>query len=87
MKETNKITRRGFLGTSAVAAVGFSIVPSNTIAGLGHKAPSDKLNIAGVGIGGMGFANLKNMETENIVGLCDVNWKYSLYGNVIVTGA
>ena len=77
MKETNKITRRGFLGTSAVAAAGFSIVPSNTIAGLGHKAPSDKLNIAGVGIGGMGFANLKNMETENIVGLCDVDWKYS----------
>ena len=25
----------------------------------------------------MGFANLKNMETENIVALCDVDWKYS----------
>ncbi len=77
MKETNKVTRRGFLGTTAAAAAGFTIVPSNTIAGLGHKAPSDKLNIAGVGVGGMGFANLKNMETENIVGLCDVDWKYS----------
>jgi hypothetical protein len=43
----------------------------------GYTAPSDKLNIAGIGVGGMGFANLKAMESENIVGLCDVDWKYS----------
>jgi hypothetical protein len=35
------------------------------IAGLGHKAPSDKLNIAGVGVGGMGRGNLRNMKSEN----------------------
>ena len=36
------------------------------------------MNIAAVGIGGMGNANLKNMEkTENIVALCDIDWKYS----------
>lgn len=40
-------------------------------------APSDKLNIVGVGVGGMGFANLKNLESQNIIGLCDVDWKYS----------
>ena len=45
---------------------------------LGHKAPSDKLNIAVVGIGGMGNSNLKNVSpTENIVALCDVDWGYS----------
>lgn len=77
MKENSKITRRGFLGTAAAAAAGITVLPSNTIAGLGHKAPSDKLNIAAVGIGGMGYANLKNMETDNIVALCDVDWKYS----------
>lgn len=77
MKENKSISRRGFLGTAGAAAAGISILPSNTVAGLGHKAPSDKLNIAAVGIGGMGFANLKNMETENIVALCDVDWKYS----------
>jgi hypothetical protein len=54
MKNSNKFTRRNFLATTATAAAGFSIVPSNVIAGLGHKAPSDKLNIAGVGVGGMG---------------------------------
>jgi len=35
------------------------------------------LNIAGVGVGGMGRTNLKNMASENIVALCDVDWKYS----------
>jgi hypothetical protein len=77
MKKNKKITRRGFIKTTSIIAAGLSIVPSNTIAGLGHKAPSDKLNIAGVGIGGMGFNNLKNMKTENIVALCDIDWDYS----------
>ena len=77
MKENNKVSRRAFLGTGAAAAAAITIVPSNTIAGLGHAAPSDKLNIAGVGVGGMGFGNLKNLKSENIVGLCDVDWKYA----------
>jgi predicted dehydrogenase len=73
----NKLSRRSFLATSATAAAAVTILPSNVVAGMGHKAPSDKLNIAGVGIGGMGFANLKNLKSENIVGLCDVDWKYA----------
>ncbi len=77
MKERQKINRRNFIGTTAAAAAGFTIVPSNVIAGLGHKAPSDKLNIAGVGVGGMGFGNLRKMETENIVALCDIDWAHS----------
>jgi len=77
MKENNKVSRRGFLGTGVAAAAAITIIPSNTIAGLGHQAPSDKLNIAAVGIGGMGHANLKNLKSENIVGLCDVDWKYA----------
>jgi hypothetical protein len=73
----NVVSRRAFLGTTAAAAAGITIIPSHVVAGLGHKAPSDKLNIVGVGVGGMGFANLKNLESENIVGLCDVDWKYA----------
>lgn len=74
----SNISRRSFLrkGTAAVAA--FSIVPGSILGkSHGYTAPSDKLNIAGVGIGGMGFTNLKNMADENIVALCDVDWKYS----------
>ena len=77
IKKDNSISRRDFVRNTLVASAGFSIVPSFAISGLGHKAPSDKLNIAGIGVGGMGFSNLKQMETENIVGLCDVDWKYS----------
>jgi predicted dehydrogenase len=73
----NKFSRRSFLATSATAAAAVTILPSNVIAGMGHKAPSDKLNIAGIGVGGMGHGNLKNLKSENIVGLCDVDWKYA----------
>jgi hypothetical protein len=79
MKEdSNNITRRTFLGTTGAAAAGLTILPSSVISGLGKKAPSDKLNIAVVGIGGMGNSNLKNLApTENIAALCDVDWGYS----------
>jgi len=77
MKKNKNITRRAFLGSTTSAAVGLTVLPSNVIAGLGHKAPSDKLNIAGIGVGGQGYNNLRNMETENIVALCDVDWDYA----------
>src|SRR5450759_4199108 len=70
-------SRRNFLKNAAIATAGISIIPSHTVSGLGHKAPSDKLNIAGIGIGGKGHPNLVGMATENIVGLCDVDWKYA----------
>src|SRR5690606_6068600 len=73
----NMVSRRQFLGTAATATAGITILPSNVIAGFGYKPPSDKLNIAGIGVGGKGFTNLKNMDTENIVALCDVDWEYA----------
>ncbi|MCF6358787.1 MAG: twin-arginine translocation signal domain-containing protein, partial [Draconibacterium sp.] len=76
-KSKKSVSRRAFLGTTAAVAAGITIVPSHAVAGLGHKAPSDKLNIAAVGIGGMGASNLRNLKSENIVGLCDVDWKYA----------
>jgi predicted dehydrogenase len=69
--------RRDFIKKTAAMATGITILPGYTVSGLGHKAPSDKMNIVGVGIGGKGFANIKAMETENIIGLCDVDWKYA----------
>ena len=73
------ITRRDFLKSGALGAAAFVIAP-NTILGKshGHIAPSDKLNIAGIGVGGVGRRNLKNMSTENIVALCDVDWAMHL---------
>jgi hypothetical protein len=72
------ISRREFLGNTAKAAAVFTIVPSTVVSGLGYKAPSDKLNIAVVGIGGMGNSNLRAVApTENIVALCDVDYDYA----------
>ena len=74
----SKMSRRSFLQKGTAAAVGFTIVPSAVLGkSHGHTAPTDKLNIACVGIGGMGNANLGNMQTENIVALCDVDWGYA----------
>ena len=81
MKENSKnISRRTFLGTTGAVAAGLTILPSSVVSGLGRKtpAPSDKLNIAVVGIGGMGNSNLMHVKpTENIVALCDVDWGYA----------
>jgi predicted dehydrogenase len=70
-------SRRDFIKKSSAAAMAFSIVPSTVVSGLGHKMPSDKLNIAGIGVGGRGFGVLKGMGDENVVALCDVDWKYA----------
>ena len=79
MKENSKnITRRSFIERTGAVAAGLTILPGSVISGFGHRAPSDKLNIAVVGIGGMGNSNLRNVKgSENIVALCDVDWGYS----------
>ena len=79
MKRTEngkQVSRRQFMGGAAAAAAAFSVVPRHVL-GQGRQAPSDTLNIAGVGVGGMGNANTNNCKSENIVALCDVDWKYA----------
>ena len=73
-----KLTRREFIKNAGIASAAIMTVPSSVLGKrYGHTSPSDKLNIAGVGVGGMGRRNLRNMNTENIVALCDVDWKYA----------
>ena len=71
----DKINRRRFLASSAVAAA--MIVPRHVLGGTGHTAPSEKLNIAGIGVGGMGAGNMRNLESQNVVALCDVDHNYA----------
>jgi predicted dehydrogenase len=70
-------TRRQFLQTASLAATAFTIVPRTILGAAGGKAPGEKLNIAGVGVGGMGNHNLKQCAAENIVALCDVDQNYA----------
>jgi len=71
-----KVTRRGFMRTAAAVA-GLTIVRRDVLGGPRHVPPSEKLNIAGVGIGGRGAGDLHELESENIVALCDVDQKYA----------
>ncbi|MBS0009881.1 MAG: Gfo/Idh/MocA family oxidoreductase [Bacteroidales bacterium] len=79
MKEkSSKITRRSFIGKTTAAAAGLTVIPSSVVSGLGHRPPSDRLNIAGIGVGGVGNSNLRNLKaSENIVAVCDVDWGYA----------
>jgi predicted dehydrogenase len=81
MKLKSKNTRRDFLKTSSLAAAGFFIVPRHVL-GRGYIAPSDKLNIAGVGVGGKAEVNLPyayNLGSDNIVALCDVDDRMAVH--------
>ena len=69
-------TRRGFIKATAVPAAGFLIVPRRVLGGAGHVAPSDTVNIAGVGVGGMGRNNMLRVSSQNVVAFCDVDWEY-----------
>lgn len=73
--QTNKISRRSFLHAATATAAAFTLVPRHVLGGSGRTPPSEKLNIAAVGIGGMGQHNIRACEAENIVALCDVDDK------------
>src|SRR4026208_2223989 len=71
----NNNSRRKFLKNAALTTAGFYIVPRHVL-GRGYIAPSDKLNIAGIGVGGKGQSDLAEFAKSpkaNIVALCDVD--------------
>ncbi len=70
------ISRRHFLAATATTAA-ITIVPRHVLGGSRNNPPSEKLNIAGIGVGGMGKHNLRQLESENIVALCDVDHDYA----------
>src|SRR5262249_5856513 len=74
--DSNGVTRRQFIETAAMTGAGIAIVPRHVL-GRGFTPPSDLLNIACVGIGGMGRNNMRAVASQNIVALCDVDWDYA----------
>jgi len=70
------LPRREFMRNAALAAAAFTIVPRHVLGGPRHIAPSDRVNIAGVGVGGMGRANMQALSSMNLVAMCDVDWSY-----------
>ena len=71
----SEMSRRGFVTKVAVTGAGLTIVPRHVL-GHGFTAPSDKLNIAGIGVGGKGQSDLAGFAVSpnaNVVVLCDVD--------------
>ncbi|MBC7903786.1 MAG: Gfo/Idh/MocA family oxidoreductase, partial [Gemmatimonadaceae bacterium] len=74
-KKSSNPSRRKFIRNTSLAAGSFFIVPRHVL-GRGFVAPSDKLNIAGIGVGGKGHSDLTEFAKSpnvNIVALCDVD--------------
>ena len=74
-KINDQASRRNFIKNSSLVSAGFFIVPRHVL-GRGFIAPSDKLNIAGIGVGGKGESDLASFAKSpnaNIVALCDVD--------------
>ncbi len=70
------ISRRKFLRQAAAATVGFSIVPRRVLGGAGYVPPSDKVNIAFIGVGSQGLRVMLHFLREpdvQGVAVCDVN--------------
>ena len=67
-------SRRDFLRGATGAAAAFTIVPRHVLGG-GVQPPSEKLNVACIGIGGQGKASVNGTQGENIVALCDVDMR------------
>lgn len=79
---TSSVSRREFLAQSATAAVGFTIVPRRVLGGLGFVPPSDKVNIAFIGVGAQGLRVMLHFLNEpdvQGVAVCDVNKSGSDY--------
>lgn len=75
VKKGSDFSRRKFIRNTALAGAGFFIIPRHVM-GRGFIAPSDKLNIAGIGVGGKGNSDLLEFAKSprvNIVALCDVD--------------
>jgi predicted dehydrogenase len=66
------ISRREFLG-SAAAVAAFTIVPRHVLGGPKFVPPSEKMNLACIGVGGQGASDIQMLSTENIAFLCDVD--------------
>src|SRR5439155_24866921 len=67
---THPITRRQFVKRTAIVAgaLSFPSVASRNVLGA-----NERLNIAGIGVGGKGAGDISNVDYENICALCDVD--------------
>jgi hypothetical protein len=69
MRNDKTLPRRNFLKTGAAAAAAFTILPSGSYGRARRISANDRVNIATIGCGGMGRANLHALAGMNHVAL------------------
>lgn len=75
-KNLNSVSRRNFIKSAGLVAAAVTIVPRHVLGGNGFLAPSDKLYVAGIGVGGKGESDLTGFMKSNkaeVAYLCDVD--------------
>jgi len=65
-KNQKDLSRRKFVGTTATAAAAFTILPRYVLGGPGYTAPSDLINVAGIGIGSQGGGDIQQICTPEV---------------------
>jgi predicted dehydrogenase len=65
-KSPNTFSRRDFIGKTAAATAAFTIVPRHVLGGPGFTAPSDMVNVAGIGLGNQGGSDIQNIATPDV---------------------
>lgn len=70
-------SRRTFLRNTAIIAATVQVVPARVLGRGGEAPPSERLNIAGIGVGGQGGHDIGQFPRESIVALCDVDWRHA----------
>src|SRR4051794_32263421 len=74
MSQQRSLTRRQFIYYSGLAAGATALSgPSFARPQPRRVSPNEKLNIAIIGAGGRGAADIAEVKSENIVAMCDVN--------------
>jgi predicted dehydrogenase len=73
---THGMNRRAFVKGAAAMAAGVTILPRHVLGGPGFIAPSDTVNVAAVGAGGMGASNMNALHSQNIVAIADVDFEH-----------
>ncbi len=90
MSNINNVSRRHFLKKAGASTAAFTIVPRYVLGGANHIAPSERINVALVGVGGQGKYHVSTFLDEpdvNVVSVCDAfkvcsydRWYYGGYG-------
>ena len=74
---TSDLTRRAFLAAATTGVALAAATPRVNAARVvpGRISPNEKMNVAGIGVGGKGLGDIMSCRRENVVALCDPDWE------------